>query len=166
MDTSPNHGRRWESSRFGRDLVGFTLAGGATALAVGILEIAAMTLETPYWRIPFITSIALVISLPQAEASRRRALIGGHIVATLVGYAVLFTAGSSPEAAAIATGLSVLAMLVTRTMHPPAAVDPFLVVNERLGLDFLFGTILPGAVLLAAFAWFWNRVLVRRWVAG
>jgi CBS-domain-containing membrane protein len=142
--------------------IGFLLAGGATALAVGILEIAAMSTETPYWRMPFITSIALVTGLPKAEPSRPRALIGGHVVATLTGYAVLLTLGASPEAAALATGLSVVMMLLTRTMHPPAAVDPFLVVNEALGPDFLFGTIVPGALLLAAFASACNLVLSRR----
>lgn len=141
----------------------FALAGVATAIAVGILEMAALTTGTPYWQVPFVTSIALVIGLPYAEASSRRALIGGHIVASLVGYAVLYTLGSSILTAALACGLAVTAMLVTRTMHPPAAVNPFLVVNENLGLGFLLGTTIPGAILLAVFAFVWNEVITVRW---
>ncbi|MGP9822828.1 HPP family protein [Salinarimonas sp. NSM] len=144
----------------------FVLAGIATAIAVGLLELAALTTGTPYWQVPFVTSIALVIGLPYAEASTRRALIGGHVVAALVGYAVLYTVGPSIYAAALASGLAVTAMLATRTMHPPAAVNPFLVVNEGLGLGFLVGTIVPGAILLAVFAFVWNEVITARWTKG
>ncbi|WP_349370922.1 HPP family protein [Salinarimonas sp.] len=144
-------------------MIRFMLAGVATAIAVGILEVAALTTGTPYWQVPFVTSIALVIGLPYAEASSRRALIGGHVVASLVGYAVLYTLGSSILTAAVACGLAVTAMLATRTMHPPAAVNPFLVVNENLGLGFLFGTTIPGAILLAVFAFVWNEVITVRW---
>ncbi|WP_210163077.1 HPP family protein [Salinarimonas rosea] len=143
--------------------VRFVLAGIATAIAVGLLELAALTTRTPYWQVPFVTSIALVIGLPYAEASTRRALIGGHIVAALVGYAVLYALGPSIHTAAFACGLAVTAMLATRTMHPPAAVNPFLVVNESLGLGFLVGTIVPGAILLAVFAFVWNEVITARW---
>ncbi|GGK24615.1 HPP family protein [Salinarimonas ramus] len=141
----------------------FVLAGIATAIAVGILELAALTTRTPYWQIPFVTSIALVIGLPYAEASTRRALIGGHVLASLVGYGVLYLLGPSTWAAALACGLAVTAMLATRTMHPPAAVNPFLVVNESLGIGFLVGTIVPGAILLAVFAFLWNEVITARW---
>lgn len=141
----------------------FALAGLATAIAIGILEVAALATGTPYWQVPFVTSIALVIGLPYAEASTRRALIGGHVLAALVGYAVLWTLGNSTVAAAIACGLAVMVMLATRTMHPPAAVNPFLVVNESLGLGFLVGTVVPGAILLAVFAFLWNEVITARW---
>ena len=141
----------------------FALAGFATAIAIGILELAAQATGTPYWQVPFVTSIALVIGLPYAEASTRRALIGGHVLSALVGYAVLWTFGGSTLAAAIACGLAVVVMLATRTMHPPAAVNPFLVVNESLGLGFLIGTVVPGVILLAVFAFVWNEVITERW---
>jgi len=162
----PVPGAFWKRMRLRRPstlAVRFLLAGIATAIAVGLLEIAAVTTGTPYWQVPFVTSIALVIGLPYAEASSRRALISGHIVASLVGYAVLFAVGSSILTAALACGLAVTAMLATRTMHPPAAVNPFLVVNENLGLGFLFGTTIPGAILLAVFAFVWNEVITARW---
>ena len=104
------------------------------------------------------TSIALVIGLPDAAPARPRALVGGHLVSTLVGYGVLLVCGPSPVAAALATGLSVGAMLATRTMHPPAGINPFLIVNDDLGGGFLVGTVLPGALLLAGFAALWSRL--------
>jgi hypothetical protein len=63
---------------------------------------------------------------------RNRALIGGHIGATLVGLAVLHVTGPHAWAAAAAVGLAVLAMYVTGTFHPPAGINPLLVVPTNL----------------------------------
>lgn len=134
------------------------LAAIGTALAVGLLELTAILREQPYGLIPFVTSIALVMGLPEAPASRIKALVGGHLISALVGYAVLAVAGQGPAAAAIATGLSVAAMLATRTMHPPAGINPFLIVNDGLGLAFLGETVVPGSLMLAGFAWAWHRI--------
>lgn len=136
------------------------MAALGTALAVGFLEMTALLRQQPYGLIPFVTSIALVMGLPDAPASQPRALIGGHVISTLVGYAVVLVAGSSPVTAAIGAGLAVGAMLGTRTMHPPAGIDPFLIVHDALGLRFLLETVLPGALLLAGFAWAWHRIPV------
>jgi len=54
-------------------------------------------LHDPLAIIPFATSIVLVIASPDAEPSQPRALVGGHVVSTLVGLAVLaFTGPSAP----------------------------------------------------------------------
>ena len=134
------------------------VAATGTAVAVGGLEFAAIWREQPYPLIPFVTSIALVMGAPDAEASRPRALIGGHVLCTVVGYLFLALFGSSPWIAAIAAGAAVATMLATRTFHPPAGIDPFLVVNDALGPAFLLGTVLPGSLALAAFAALWRRL--------
>jgi CBS-domain-containing membrane protein len=74
--------------------------------------------------IPFATAIVLVIGSPEAEPAQPRALIGGHIVATLVGLAMLQLTGPQAWAAAAAVGLAILAMYVAGTFHPPAGSTP------------------------------------------
>src|SRR5438132_2009626 len=111
--------------------------------------------------IPFATSIALVIGSPEAEPAQPRALVGGHVVATLVGLAMLKLTGPSAWAAAIAVGLAILAMYLTGTFHPPAGIDPLLVVANGLPWSFLFAPVLAGALLLTAFAYLWHRWLRR-----
>ena len=112
--------------------------------------------------IPFATSIVLVIGSPEAEPAQPRALIGGHIVATLVGLAMLGLTGPHAWAAAAAVGLAILAMYVTGTFHPPAGINPLLVVSNALPWSFLFAPVLAGAMLLTAFAYVWRRWLRRR----
>lgn len=133
-------------------------AGLGAALCVGALVLASRLNAIPYWQIPFITSIALVMGAPRSEPARPRALIGGHLTSALVGYLILMVDGPSPTLAAIAVGLAVIAMLRLKVFHPPAAVDAFLVVNLGLRIDYLFSVILLGAVLLAGFSFGWRKL--------
>jgi CBS-domain-containing membrane protein len=112
--------------------------------------------------IPFATSIVLVIGSPEAEPAQPRALIGGHVVATLVGLAMLQLTGPHAWAAAAAVGLAILAMVVTGTFHPPAGINPLLVVSHNLPWTFLFAPVLAGAILLTGFAYLWHRGVRRR----
>jgi CBS-domain-containing membrane protein len=50
-----------------------------------------------------------------------------------------------------------LAMYVTGTFHPPAGINPLLVVSGNLPLTFLLAPVLAGAVLLTAFSCLWHR---------
>jgi CBS-domain-containing membrane protein len=84
-------------------------------------------------------------------------LIGGHLVSTLVGLAVLKLTGPGAFAAAAGVGLAVLAMYLTGTFHPPAGINPLLVISGNLPWTFLFAPVLAGALLLTAFAYVWHR---------
>jgi len=90
------------------------------------------------------------------EPAQPRALIGGHLISALVGLAVLKLTGPQGWAAAVAAGLAILAMYVTGTFHPPAGINPLLVVSGNLPATFLLAPVLAGAVLLTAFAYVWH----------
>jgi CBS-domain-containing membrane protein len=142
-------------------LVG-AVAGAGAAIAIGAMEWFSLESHLPLVVIPFATSIVLVIGSPQVEPAQPRALIGGHVVATMVGLAVLHLTGPQAWAAAAAVGLAVLAMYVTGTFHPPAGINPLLVVSNSLPWSFLFAPVLAGALMLTAFAVVWHRWIRRR----
>jgi CBS-domain-containing membrane protein len=138
------------------------VAGLGGAIAIGAMEWLSVATHYPLAVIPFATSIVLVIGSPEAEPAQPRALIGGHVVSALVGFAVLKLTGPQGWAAAAAVGLSILAMYVTGTFHPPAGINPLLVVSGNLPWTFLFAPVLAGAVLLTAFAYIWHRSVRRQ----
>jgi CBS-domain-containing membrane protein len=109
---------------------------GATgvAIAIAIMEAFSGITAFPLVAIPFATSIVLVLGSPTAEPAQPRALIGGHLVSTLVGLIIVKLFGLGPWAAALAVGLAMMAMHLTRTFHPPAGIDPLVVVvNDSRG---------------------------------
>lgn len=68
------------------------------AVAIGIMEGFAVRIAEPLMAIPFATSIVLVMGSPEAEAAQPRALVGGHVIATLVGRAAHERQISPPRA--------------------------------------------------------------------
>ena len=145
-----------------RSTLAGVVAGLGAAIAIGGMEWLSLASHYPLVIIPFATSIVLVIGSPEAEPAQPRAVIGGHIVATLVGLAMLRLTGPQPWAAAAAVGLAIVAMYVTGTFHPPAGINPLLVISNNLPWSFLMAPVLAGAVLLTAFAYVWHRWIRRR----
>ena len=158
---------RWNLRRAGEDgardnggriLAAGVVAGLGAAIAIGTMEWFSLVSHYPLAAIPFATSIALVMGAPDAEPAQPRALVGGHIVATVVGLLVLKLTGPHAWAAAMAVGLAILAMVVTGTFHPPAGINPLLAVSNNLGWSFLLVSVLAGALLLTLFAYVWHRL--------
>lgn len=134
-------------------------AGGAVAIA--IMELLSSHLAFPLASIPFATSIVLVMGSPETKPAQPRALIGGHLVSALIGLIVVRALGPGPLTAALAVGLCIAAMHATRTFHPPAGINPLLIVLGDLPWTFLFVPVAAGAGLLVAFAWLWHNAARR-----
>ena len=109
----------------------------------------------------FATSIVTVLGSPKAEPSQPRALVGGHLVSTLVGLLVVKLCGPAPWAAAVAVGLAMVAMHLTGTFHPPAGIDPLAVVVNNMSWSFLIVPVGIGALLLATFAFAWHNLVTQ-----
>jgi CBS-domain-containing membrane protein len=133
--------------------------GGAAA--IGLMELLAGRTTLPLLFVPFATSIVLVMGSPEAEPAQPRPLVGGHLLSTAIGLLVLHVTGPGPWAAASAVGLAIVAMHATRTFHPPAGIDPLVVVLNQMPWTFLFEPVALGACMLVAFAFFWHNAVRR-----
>merc|ERR1719273_223444 len=80
----------------------------------------------------------LLFCLPGAPASQPKAVIGGHVVAGLIGYAVVESGVAYGEAVAVAC--TITAMSALGVVHPPAGAYAFLFVNKGMGGDFSSGS--------------------------
>ena len=143
-------------------LLSAILCSAGCAIAIYIMENSSALAAYPMAAIPFATSIVLVISQPGVAPKQPRALIGGHLLSALVGLLVLAATGPGPVAAAFAVGLAVLAMVLNDTLHPPAGINPLLVVAGNLPWSFLGVPVLVGWLMLAAFALIWHRLVLRQ----
>ena len=138
------------------------LAGAAGgAIAIGAMEFFSAHAAYPLVAVPFATSIVLVLGSPKAEPAQPRALIGGHLVSTLVGLLAVKLLGPAPWVAALAVGLAMIAMHLTGTFHPPAGIDPLVIVVNDLSWAFLIAPVGIGAVLLGLFAFVWHNLAAR-----
>jgi CBS-domain-containing membrane protein len=135
------------------------LAGAAGgAIAIGIMEAFSIESAFPLVAIPFATSIVTVLGSPNAEPAQPRALVGGHLISTVVGLLLVKLFGPASWAAALAVGLAMVAMHLTGTFHPPAGIDPLVVVINNMSWNFLIVPVGVGALLLALFAFAWHNL--------
>jgi CBS-domain-containing membrane protein len=139
-------------------IVAGAVGGG---LAIAIMHLFSVGTAFPLMAIPFATSIVLVMGSPDAEPAQPRALVGGHLVAALTGLVILKVAGPGPWIAALAVGAAMIAMHLTRTFHPPAGIDPLVIVVNDMPWSFLLAPVAVGALLLAGFAFAWHNLVGR-----
>jgi CBS-domain-containing membrane protein len=67
-------------------------------------------------------------------------------------------AGPGAFTAALAVGLAMVAMHLTKSFHPPAGIDPLVVVLNDMSWGFLLVPVAVGACLLAALAFVWQNL--------
>jgi CBS-domain-containing membrane protein len=147
---------------FDRTQILAILAGAAGgAIAIAGMEVFSASTAFPLMAIPFATSIVTVLGSPRAEPAQPRALIGGHLLSTLVGLIIVKLCGPAPWAAALAVGLAMVAMHLTGTFHPPAGIDPLVVVVNNMSWSSLVAPVGIGALLLTLFAYAWHNLVAR-----
>lgn len=147
----------------GREITPAHIVAGAAggAAAIGLMQVFSEHAAFPLIFVPFATSIVLVMGSPEVEPAQPRALVGGHLISTMVGLMMLNITGPSLWAAALAVGLAMVAMHASRTFHPPAGIDPLIAVAQDMPWSFLIAPVALGALVLAGFAWFWHNVVSR-----
>jgi CBS-domain-containing membrane protein len=69
--------------------------------------------------------------------------------------------GPQPWAAALAVGLAMIAMHATDSFHPPAGINPLLIVVNDRSWSFLVIPVAVGVAILFAFAFLWHNTFRR-----
>jgi CBS-domain-containing membrane protein len=128
-------------------------------LAIGIMEAMAIIAAEPMVRVPFVTSIVLAMALPESLPAQPKAIVGGHMFSCLGGFMALYVLGPGETASAAAVGLATWLMIASRTLHPPAGIDAFLVASYGLSVDWVLNPVLIGAIMLSVFGhgWHWGE---------
>jgi CBS-domain-containing membrane protein len=134
-------------------------AGGAAAIAA--MEILAVRAALRLEFIPFATSIVMVMGSPDAKPAQPRALVGGHLLSAVVGLIVVNLVGPQPWAAAVAVGLAMIVMHATDTFHPPAGINPLLIIINDRPWSFLLVPVAVGITILVVFAFCWHNTFRR-----
>jgi CBS-domain-containing membrane protein len=124
-------------------------------LAIALMEILARAAEEPLSRVPFVTSIMLVMALPESEPARTYNVVAGHMLSCVAGLLALWTLGAGDVASAVALGLALFFMLFLRAIHPPAGINAFLIASYGLTLKWTISPVLIGSLFLVGYKRMW-----------
>lgn len=138
------------------------LSGIGAALAIGILSYADTLQSQWVWLMaPFGATAVLVFGIPDSPLAQPKNVIFGHLITAFIGIFFFQYIGTSPLSLALATGLAVTIMLLTKTTHPPAGANPILIMLTGQSWIFLFTPVLIDGVIIVAIGYGINRV--RTW---
>lgn len=125
------------------------VAGLGAFVAIGLLSFfdAAMS-DVPLLMAPFGATAVLVFGVPDSPLAQAKNVIFGHMITAIVGIVFAQYVGVTPLTLALATGVAVCAMLLSKTTHPPAGANPLLIILSGQSWPFLITPVLLGATLI------------------
>ena len=103
-------------------------------------------------------STVFLFVLTETEAAQPRALLGGHIGGALVGILCYQLFGDGLWVSVTAVVLTMMLMVVTRTIHPPAGANPLIMVHHHAGFLSLLNPVGAGVLTLFLVALVWSRI--------
>ncbi|KIV14645.1 HPP family protein, partial [Vibrio parahaemolyticus] len=110
------------------NLVLSLVAGLGATLAIGVLSCAGVSLTVVVLLLaPFVATAVLVFGVPRRPLAQPKNVIIGHFITASIVISFSQYDEITPNTHAIATGLGVSAMLITKTTHPPAGANPILI---------------------------------------
>lgn len=133
------------------------IAGVGATLAIFLLALVDnLQSEFVLLMAPFGASAVLVFGVPDSPLAQPKNVILGHLITAFIGVCFVTLFPIEPWSLALATGLAVTAMLMTKTTHPPAGANPLLIMMAGQGWEFLVFPVLIGAVAIVVVGKFAN----------
>ena len=130
--------------------------GAATAITLALWLVGER--GTPFLLASLGGSTVFLFALTEAEAAQPRALFGGHFVGTMIGILCFQLFGDGLWVSTVAVVLTLVLMVITRTIHPPAGANPLFMVHYHAGFSALYMPVGLGVTTLFTIAFFWSRV--------
>jgi len=103
-------------------------------------------------------STVFLFVLTETEAAQPRALFGGHLGGALIGIVAYKFLGDAMWVSALAVVATMVFMVLTRTVHPPAGANPLFMVYNHAGMSVLLKPVIMGVGALFLVALVWSRI--------
>jgi len=133
-----------------------TVSLGVT-LSIGLLS--ALTDLTHHFLLvaSLAASSLLIFGFPDSAFSQPRNFLGGNFISAFIGLALFHLIGTPWWGVAVATGLATAAMMMSDTLHPPAAANPLIIYTLHSGWSFLVFPNLGGEIVVLGVALLYHR---------
>ena len=135
--------------------LGWSAVGATVAIALA-LWLAGGT-ESPFLLFSLGGSAVYLFALTETEEAQPRALFGGHFGGALVGILCFQVFGDALWVSVMSMALTVVFMVMTRTIHPPAGGNPLLMVHTQASFYALLKPVGIGVLTLFFVALLWSR---------
>jgi CBS-domain-containing membrane protein len=144
--------------RVARDLARLAYCAAGAAAGIGLALWIADPPSSPLLLASLGGSAVFLFGLTRAPAAQPRALFGGHLGGALIGIACYQLLGDALWVYVLAVVLTLVFMLATKTVHPPAGANPLIMLHMHAGLAALWKPVGLAVLILAVVAAVWTRL--------
>ncbi|MBH0059199.1 HPP family protein [Pseudoalteromonas sp. SWXJZ94C] len=124
-------------------------AGIFSALVLGFLAWLSNVGDYGLWLMaPFGATAVLVFGISDSPLAQPKNVIVGHLITAFVGVVFVTYIGDSSVSIALAVGIAITLMMLTKTVHPAAGANPILIIVSGQSWDFLIMPVLVGTVFI------------------
>lgn len=131
-------------------------------LGLGLVSYITMQEHLPLLIASFGATSLLVFSAPSAPMAQPRNVIGGHVIAAIIGVTCYKLMGLSWISITLAATLAIIAMMLTDTAHPPGGATALVAIMGEADYSFVLTPILFGALILVCIAVIVNYFIPNR----
>ena len=140
-----------------KNILNALLSGMGASVIIGILALVDFSNNNiALLMAPFGATAVLVFGVPTSPLAQAKNVVFGHLITAFIGVFFVAYVGVSPFNIALATGLSITVMMLTKTTHPPAGANPILIMLTSQTWDFLIFPVLIGALIIVTFGKAYN----------
>ena len=130
--------------------------GATIAVALALWFVGDRT--SPFLLFSLGGSTVFLFAPTDTESAQSRALFGGHLGGALIGIVCYRIFGDGLWVSVAAVVLTMVSMIATRTIHPPAGANPLIMVHNHAGIFSLLQPVGAGVFTLFLVAILWSRV--------
>jgi CBS-domain-containing membrane protein len=134
---------------------------GSCCAIAGTAYLATLT-NSPLIMAPFGSTSVLIFAVPESPLSQPRNVIGGNILAAIIGLIILNIWGSSPLTMGLAVATVIAVMQMTNTLHPPSGAIALVVIMTKPNWQFIIAPTLGGSIILVVCAVIFNNIADER----
>lgn len=137
-------------------------SASATAASVTLIGYLSVTTGLPLLLAPLGPTTLLIFGQPDSAGAQPINIFAGYLIGTVMAVLAMSVVPEPFWLATLCVGLAMLAMLVLRVTHPPAAAVPLLTYSGPVDPATLFAVLLAACILLVALGVIVHRLPPRR----
>lgn len=127
-------------------------AGVGGFVSISVLLLLTYLTDAEWLMASLGASCVLVFGAWTAPFSQPRNIIGGHLLSGIIALSFSSLFGNHPIVISLAVAVTMMAMMLTKTVHPPAGGNPIIIIMGGYDWSYLVEPLLIGAVVIVIFA--------------
>ena len=140
------------------------LAGIFSIITIGFLTILTYKTEFGIFLIAsFGSSMVLLYGYPESPFAQPKNVFFGHLLTSIVGMFFLYLVPLPLYIVLpLGVGFGVGLMILLNVTHPPAGVNPIIVIMGSVSPDYILSPVISGSILILFFGIIINRFILKK----